>query len=131
MSSISMLKSSGIMIRKDIATGEVRVDNPTQNLESYFLEVVEKAKREEETLSAIERLTGNPFGASQKEELAKGPNEIDLVRSGLEETMIEAYHEILKTLLDSSRKSLDTRLAAYVVAISKVALSYESLGIFP
>src|ERR1044071_2024883 len=34
------------IIRKDISTGEVRVDNPTQNLESYFLEVVEKAKRE-------------------------------------------------------------------------------------
>jgi ABC-2 type transport system ATP-binding protein len=33
------------LIRKDITTGEVRVDNPTQNLESYFLEVVEKAKR--------------------------------------------------------------------------------------
>ena len=32
-------------IRKDISTGEVRVDNPTQNLESYFLEVVEKAKQ--------------------------------------------------------------------------------------
>jgi len=32
-------------IRRDIATGEVRVDNPTQNLESYFLEVVEKAKQ--------------------------------------------------------------------------------------
>jgi ABC-2 type transport system ATP-binding protein len=33
------------IIRKDLTTGEVRVDNPTQNLESYFLEVVEKAKR--------------------------------------------------------------------------------------
>jgi len=32
-------------IRKDAGAGEVRVDNPTQNLESYFLEVVEKAKR--------------------------------------------------------------------------------------
>ena len=32
-------------IRKDAGGGEVRVDNPTQNLESYFLEVVEKAKR--------------------------------------------------------------------------------------
>src|SRR4051812_17715883 len=31
------------IIRKDISTGEVRVDNPTQNLESYFLQVVEKA----------------------------------------------------------------------------------------
>jgi ABC-2 type transport system ATP-binding protein len=33
------------IIRKDVLTGEVRVDNPTQNLESYFLDVVEKAKR--------------------------------------------------------------------------------------
>jgi ABC-2 type transport system ATP-binding protein len=32
------------MIRKDITSGEVRVDNPTQNLESYFLEVVQKAR---------------------------------------------------------------------------------------
>jgi ABC-type glutathione transport system ATPase component len=33
------------IIRKDVAADKVRVDNPTQNLESYFLEVVEKAKR--------------------------------------------------------------------------------------
>jgi len=33
------------LIRKDVATDKVRVDNPTQNLESYFLEVVEKAKQ--------------------------------------------------------------------------------------
>jgi ABC-2 type transport system ATP-binding protein len=33
------------ILRKDVATDKVRVDNPTQNLESYFLEVVENAKR--------------------------------------------------------------------------------------
>jgi ABC-2 type transport system ATP-binding protein len=33
------------IIRKDISSGEVRVDNPTQNLESYFLAVVEKARQ--------------------------------------------------------------------------------------
>jgi len=33
------------LIRQDVATDKVRVDNPTQNLESYFLEVVEKAKQ--------------------------------------------------------------------------------------
>ncbi len=32
------------IIRRDISTGEVRVDNPTQNLESYFLDVVHKAR---------------------------------------------------------------------------------------
>jgi len=32
------------IIRHDISTSDVRVDNPTQNLESYFLEVVNKAR---------------------------------------------------------------------------------------
>ena len=31
-------------IRADIGNGEVRVDNPTQNLESYFLDVVKRAR---------------------------------------------------------------------------------------
>lgn len=42
------------IIRKDISTGEVRVDNPTQNLESYFLEVVEKAKRASQETSGAQ-----------------------------------------------------------------------------
>lgn len=33
------------IIRKDVAEDKVRVDTPTQNLESYFLEVVQKARR--------------------------------------------------------------------------------------
>lgn len=45
------------LIRKDLASGEVRVDNPTQNLESYFLEVVEKAKQ------AAQQTSGAQSGA--------------------------------------------------------------------
>ena len=33
------------VIRRDVAADRVRVDNPTQNLESYFLDVVQKARR--------------------------------------------------------------------------------------
>ena len=33
------------VIRQDVAADKVRVDNPTQNLESYFLDVVAKAKQ--------------------------------------------------------------------------------------
>lgn len=42
------------IIRKDIGSGEVRVDNPTQNLESYFLEVVEKAKQASQSTSGAQ-----------------------------------------------------------------------------
>ena len=40
------------IIRADINSGEVRVDNPTQNLESYFLDVVAKARAGQETSGA-------------------------------------------------------------------------------
>jgi hypothetical protein len=33
------------IIRKDVAEDKVQIDTPTQNLESYFLEVVQKARR--------------------------------------------------------------------------------------
>jgi hypothetical protein len=32
------------IIRRDVAADKIQVDNPTQNLESYFLEVVRKAR---------------------------------------------------------------------------------------
>jgi glutamate dehydrogenase (NAD(P)+) len=59
-----------------------------------------------------------------------GPEEADLVYSGLEETMITATHEIMNTW-NSNPKIPDMRTAAYVVAINKVATSYSELGIFP
>src|SRR4051794_37994132 len=40
------------VIRRDVATDQVRVDNPTQNLESYFLDVVQKARAAQETSGA-------------------------------------------------------------------------------
>jgi len=33
------------VIRQDVSADKVRIDNPTQNLESYFLDVVEQAKQ--------------------------------------------------------------------------------------
>jgi hypothetical protein len=42
------------LIRQDVAADKVQIDNPTQNLESYFLEVVRKAK---EAMSATSGAT--------------------------------------------------------------------------
>ncbi|MDB6018706.1 MAG: transporter ATP-binding protein [Pedosphaera sp.] len=39
------------IIRKDISGDRVRIDNPTQNLESYFLDVVQKARQAAEQTS--------------------------------------------------------------------------------
>src|SRR3954447_22336411 len=48
------------IIRKDVSDDKVRIDTPTQNLESYFLDVVERAKQNEETSGAT---SGNKVAA--------------------------------------------------------------------
>jgi ABC-2 type transport system ATP-binding protein len=40
------------LIRRDVSDDKVRIDTPTQNLESYFLDVVAKARQQAETSGA-------------------------------------------------------------------------------
>jgi glutamate dehydrogenase (NAD(P)+) len=81
-------------------------------------------------LSTMEELTSKKVSDRQKEFIMHGPEEADLVYSGLEETMIAATHEIMNCW-KSNPQIPDMRTAAYVVAINKVATSYAELGIFP
>lgn len=78
----------------------------------------------------VEDTTGKKIGASERDFLTKGGDEIDLVRSGLEETMINAFHQINK--VKSSKRSVkDLRTAAFVSAIEKMGSDYTTMGIFP
>ena len=81
-------------------------------------------------LNQIEELTGKKVTDSEKQIIAHGPDEIDLVHSGLEETMINATREIME-IWKANPSIPDMRTAAYVCAINKVATSYAELGIFP
>jgi glutamate dehydrogenase (NAD(P)+) len=81
-------------------------------------------------LSQIESMTGNTVNESQRKLLVHGPDEIDLVRSGLEDTMIKATNEILECW-QNNPDIKDMRTASFVVAINKVGTSYMELGIFP
>ncbi len=79
-------------------------------------------------MTAIEELTGTRFQESDVRRLGKGPEEWDIVDSGLEDTMVVAFH----MMYDSGHKhKTDLRTAAYITAIEKIALSYQQLGIFP
>ncbi len=81
-------------------------------------------------VNVIENLTGKSVTKVEKNMLTHGADEIDLVNSGLEETMISAYHEIRDRWL-ANKRIKDMRTAAFVVAIDKVAASYNTMGIFP
>ncbi len=48
------------IIRKDVSSDKVRIDTPTQNLESYFLGVVQRARENEQTSGAT---SGNRVAA--------------------------------------------------------------------
>ena len=81
-------------------------------------------------LNALAKIRGNPPPDQETPDFARGADEVDLVNSGLEETMAVAYREIMdrKTRLGND---IDMRTAAMVSAIDKVAMTYEELGIFP
>lgn len=81
-------------------------------------------------LQQIELLTGKRVAEKERMLIMHGPDEIDLVNSGLEETMVSSMHEIMEAW-NSNSKIPDMRTAAYVVAINKVGTSYKELGIFP
>jgi glutamate dehydrogenase (NAD(P)+) len=81
-------------------------------------------------IGQMEKLTGKTVNGGEKELILHGPDEVDLVRSGLEETMITATREIMDCW-HKNPSIPDMRTAAYVVAIDKVATSYAELGIFP
>jgi glutamate dehydrogenase (NAD(P)+) len=81
-------------------------------------------------LGQIEGLTGKSVDDAERKFILHGPEEVDLVHSGLEETMITATREIMHIWLNNPEIP-DMRTAAYVSAINKVATSYAELGIFP
>jgi glutamate dehydrogenase (NAD(P)+) len=81
-------------------------------------------------LEAVEGVTGRKFTPEEVERVTHGASEEDLVNSGLEETMVGAYHPIREVWKQQGGKET-MRTAALIVAIDKVAVSYEQLGIFP
>lgn len=81
-------------------------------------------------LGQIEELTGKKVSEKERKFIAHGADEVDLVYSGLEETMYTALHEVREKFLEH-KKIKDMRTAAYVCAIDKVGAAYDQLGIFP
>jgi glutamate dehydrogenase (NAD(P)+) len=82
----------------------------------------------ERILSALQRMSGKTLTEAEVRLIARGGDEEDLVNSGLEDTMINAYHEIREI---QRQKQIDLRTASLVSAINKIVRSYTDLGIFP
>ena len=79
-------------------------------------------------LHEVEEMTGCPFPESFKKAYRQGADEIDLVRSGLDDTMRTAYQAI-RHEWHANEKCHDLRTAAYIVAIQRISQSYSCLNL--
>jgi glutamate dehydrogenase (NAD(P)+) len=80
-------------------------------------------------IDLIEKNTGKKISHAEREKL-HGANELDLVRSGLEDTMISSYNA-LREIKQSNKKIPTLRMAAYVSALDKIGKKYMEMGVFP
>ena len=81
-----------------------------------------------EMTRVLEEATGHPMSESIRHSISRGADELDLVRSGLDDTMRIAYQEIRSTMEDNENIN-DLRTAAYVSSITKIARSYIEVGV--
>ncbi len=79
-------------------------------------------------VDVLEQMTGQKVPGELSAKLVQGADELDLVRSGLEDTMHLAYQAIRDVWLENEQVE-DLRTAAYVVATRKIACSYNRAGL--
>jgi glutamate dehydrogenase (NAD(P)+) len=80
-----------------------------------------------ERLSADKGL-GWTMSPDFKEQYLRGAGELELVRSGLDDTMRAAY-QAMRDIWHGRNDVHDLRVAAYIVSISRVAATYQSKGL--
>jgi len=73
-------------------------------------------------------LTDKQIPARMRDDLTRSTDELSLVRSGLDDTMRLAYQEISECFRQYPAIS-DFRTASFVVALKKIATTYELTGL--
>ena len=94
------------------------------------LEARYQAHAEDRLLRAVERATGARLAADERAAVVRPVDELTIVNSGLEETMVTAYHQI-RDLMHETEGIDDLRTAAFLLAIRRVAQAYLERGVFP
>jgi len=130
-----ILNKKGIVIIPDLYAnaGGVTVSyfEWIKNLSRIRLGRLQKRAQENQVsnlIQGIENMTGKTFPADFKSKSIEGSSEIDLVRSGLEDTMLETY-KVISDVWNKHSEIPDLRTAAMIVAVRRIAQSYGSLGI--
>ncbi|RJE82873.1 Glu/Leu/Phe/Val family dehydrogenase [Paracoccus onubensis] len=136
----AILKHKGVVIIPDMYanSGGVTVSyfEWVKNLSQISLGRLERRHEEARARVLVEELerlsadTGLNWTLSKgfKEAFLTGADELELVRSGLDDTMREAFGKMKEVWVNNSKVD-DMRTAAYVVAIRRISNVYGSLGL--
>lgn len=82
--------------------------------------------RSESTVRALEELTGKKVPDALRNEILRGGDELNMVRSGLDDTMREGYVEIKEAAIRHGIN--DYRTAAFVVSLEKIVYTHKKMG---
>ena len=102
-----------------------------KNLSRIRLGRLQRRAQENQTtlmIEALEKMTGSKFPDEYKDLVMQGSAEIDLVRSGLEDTMRNTY-EVISEVWNKNPNANDLRTSAMMVSVKRVMDSYHSLGL--
>jgi len=87
-----------------------------------------RERRNSQITSALETMTGKAFPEEMREEFLEGGQEIDLVRSGLDDVMRGAYQR-MATAMAENPAIKDFRTAGYYIALKEIGDAYRAIGI--
>ena len=130
-----ILSKKGVIIIPDLYAnaGGVTVSyfEWIKNLSRIRLGRLQRRAQENQTtlmIEALEKMTGSKFPDEYKDLVMQGSAEIDLVRSGLEDTMRNTY-EVISEVWNKNPNANDLRTSAMMVSVKRVMDSYHSLGL--
>ena len=129
-----ILRERGVVIIPDLYAnaGGVTVSyfEWVKNLSHIRFGRMERRREEARHQLLIDELLGAgvPISAEFQRKYLTGADELELVRSGLDDTMREGYQR-MRDLWRERADVPDLRMAGYLAAIGKVARSYRALGL--
>ena len=132
----TILKEKGISIIPDVYlnAGGVTVSyfEWIKNLSHIRFGRMQRRYEEGQNQLVIEAIqaSGTKLPQELVEKISQGASELDLVRSGLDDTMRKAFQGI-RELYWANDKIDSYRTAAMALAIEKIATSYATMGIYP
>ncbi|MCQ0969435.1 Glu/Leu/Phe/Val dehydrogenase (plasmid) [Paracoccus sp. TK19116] len=136
----AILKKRGVVIIPDMYAnaGGVTVSyfEWVKNLTHIRFGRMERREQEARTnmlVNELERLSadkglGWTLTKNFKDKYLKGASELELVRSGLDDTMRGAFQSMME-VWNNDEKVEDLRTSAYIVSIRRIAESYQAMGL--